>query len=374
MEAGEVTNRVDSVREYVNNIFDCIENAEDKRAAYIHSYGVSHCCALLAVKRGLDLELATIIGLLHDVYSYKTGFTVQHSYNGAEMIRVAFKYSLIDLFTEYEEIIIKSAIHHHSDKGYVHDEYDELLKDSDIFQHLSFDTTFRWVYGQRLLNTIKELSLPRLNITVLPKEQPTADPFIQSRVGDIAEILAEKKITGDRSDAEYMKIIRYYPEDTAFDELKNGWCAAFVYHCCLEARLSLPIRVPHTAKKVANCRFAGVGAWFEWGMENGFCHFEKDGFMPKRGDIVIYNNIIPNADKPENIAWHDHIGIVTSVDGNNLMAAEGNAGNKNISGIVRRTRDDTIGCYIRIPKDFLYDGWKIDFKTGETRIVNYTEG
>ena len=368
-----MTNRVESVREYVNNIFDRIENAENKRVAYIHSYGVSQCCALLAVKRGLDLEMAIVIGLLHDVYSYKTGITDLHSHNGAEMIRVAFKYSLTDLFTENEQTIIKSAIYHHSDKDHVHDKYDELLKDSDILQHLSFDAIFGWVYGQRFLNTIKELSLPMPSITVLPKEKSTATPFIQSRVGDIAEALAEKKIVGERSDADYIKIIRYYPEETAFDELKNGWCAAFVYHCCLEVGFSLPIRVPHTAKKVANCRFAGVGAWYEWGMDNGFCFFEKDGFNPERGDIVIYNNIIPKEDKPENSAWHDHIGIVLSYDGDSLMVAEGNADNKNVSGTISRKRDDTIGCYIRIPKDYKYDRWKIDFKTGEEKVVNYTE-
>lgn len=192
-------------------------------------------------------------------------------------------------------------------------------------------------------------------------------------MGDIAESLAAKKIVGDRSDTEYMKIIRYFPEETAFDELKNGWCAAFVYHCCLEAGLSLPIRVPHTAKKVADCRFAGVGAWYEWGIANAFCRFEKEGFTPERGDIVVYNNIIPKEDKPENSAWHDHIGIVISSDGDSLIVAEGNADNKNVSGIVNRERDSTIGCYIRIPEDYRYDGWKIDFKTGEVKIVNYTE-
>jgi len=66
-------NRLDQVREYVDNIFGNLENADEKRAAFIHSYGVAHCCSLLALKRGLDVEIATIIGFLHDVYSYKTG-------------------------------------------------------------------------------------------------------------------------------------------------------------------------------------------------------------------------------------------------------------------------------------------------------------
>ncbi len=106
-------------------------------------------------------------------------------------------------------------------------------------------------------------------------------------------------------------------------------------------------------------------------MENGFCHFEKDDFTPERGDIVIYNNIIPKEDKPENSTWCDHMGVVVFCRNDNLMVAEGNTGNKNVSDIISRRRDNTIGCYIRIPKDYIYDGWKIDFKTGKEKIVTF---
>ncbi|MDR3148520.1 MAG: CHAP domain-containing protein [Oscillospiraceae bacterium] len=364
-----MTNRLEQVKTYVNDIFDKIEDADEKRAAYIHSYGVSHCCALLALKRGLNVELATAIGLLHDVYSYKTGVTDWHSQNGAEMLRVAFKYDLIAPFTDEEQTIIKSAIYHHANKDLIHDEYDELLKDSDVFQRLSFDTAYGWAYGQRMLRVLKELLLPTPDITILPKEEIAINPFNPLYSADIAEALAKKKIIGEKTDADFMKMIRYYPEESAFDGLKNAWCATFVYHCCIEAGLALPIRVPHTAKKVANSRFNGVGAWYEWGREHGYCHFEKDGFVPKRGDIVIYNNIIPKEKKEENSLWHDHIGIVLSCDGDTLIVAEGNVENKNVADIVRREQGGTIGCYIRIPEDYAYNGWKIDFKTGETKIV-----
>lgn len=126
----------------MNRVFDRIEDAETRRAAYVHSYGVSQCCVLLALKRGLDPELAAVIGLLHDIYSYKTGLTALHSENGADMVRVVFKRDLRDLFSEDEQTIIKSAIYHHSDKGHVHDEYDELLKDSDVLFLLSFRTSY----------------------------------------------------------------------------------------------------------------------------------------------------------------------------------------------------------------------------------------
>lgn len=372
-EGGEVKDRLDCVRTYVNNIFDHIDNTDEKRTAYIHSYGVSQCGSLLAAKRGLNSELAAAIGLLHDVYRFKTGVTELHSQNGAEMVRVAFKYDLKDLFSDDEQTIIKSAVFHHANKDCVHDEYDELLKDSDILQWLSFDNTFGWIYGQRLIHTMKELSIPIPDITILPKKTATEKLFEQSLVAEIAESLAKKKITGEKSDTDYMKTIRYFPEETAFDELKNAWCAAFVYHCCLEAGLLLPIRVPHTVMNVADCRFACVVAWYEWGMGNGYCYFEKDGFVPKRGDIVIYNNIIPKEDKPENSTWCNHIGIVLSCDDNGLTVAEGNAKNKNVSDILSRKRDDTIGCYIRIPENYTYDGWKIDFKTGEVKTIVYSE-
>jgi len=361
-------NRIDCVREYVDNIFDGIGETENKHAAYIHSYGVSQCCALLALKRGLDVELATVMGLLHDVYSYSTGITKWHSHNGAEMVRVAFKHSLAGLFSDDEQILIKSAIFHHSDKDHVHDEYDELLKDSDILQHLSFDAQFGWIQGHRLNNVLKELQLPEPKISILPQKGAIIKPFVQSLVGDIAGTLAKRKIAGEGSDPDFMRLIRYYPEANAINELKNSWCAAFVFHCCFEAGLSLPIRIPDAANKTVKCRFAGVGAWYEWGMENGFCRFENDGFAPERGDIIIYSNIIPNEDKPENSAWHDHIGIVLSADLDYLIVAEGNADNRNVSDIIRRRCGDKVGCYIRIPRDYSYDRWETDFKTGEKRV------
>jgi hypothetical protein len=221
---------------------------------------------------------------------------------------------------------------------------------------------------------MNELSMPIPEITILPQEMTVAQMFKKSRFADIAETYANKNITGEKSNADFMKIIKYYPEDSIFDGLKNAWCAAFVYHCCIESGLMMPIRVPHTAKRVANTRFNGVDGWYGWGMESGFCYFEQDGFTPERGDIVVYNNIIPKEDKPENSTWCDHIGVVLSCDDDNLNVAEGNVGNKNVSGIVSRKRDGTIGCYIRIPEGYKYDGLKIDYKTGEEKVVNFMEG
>ena len=359
--------RIKKVQAYVNSIFDEIKDDDRKRKAYIHSYGVAQFCSMLALKRGLNPELANIIGLLHDVYAYKTGYRTLHAHNGAEMIRVAFKRELADIFTESEQTLIKSAVFHHTDKSHVHDEYDELIKDSDIFQLWMFDVCADVFLGDRIAKTAKELDivLPEaINDSEIPQKKVC---FNQLKIADIAEMLAQKKIIGERSNDDFIDIIKYFPENSAFDELKYAWCAAFVYHCCAEAGINLPIRAVHTAQKVCDYRFACVKAWYEWAKDKGFCFYEEDGFIPQRGDIVIYDNIIPKENKPQNSAWCDHTGIVLSCDGDYLTVAEGNADNQNVSGVIKRRRDKTIGCYIRIPDDYEYDGWKFDFKTGNIR-------
>ena len=151
----------------------------------------------------------------------------------------------------------------------------------------------------------------------------------------------------------------------------GAWCAAFVYHCCFEAGIKLPIRALHTAKMVSETRFACVSAWYEWGERYGFCFREWKGIEPEHGDIVIYDHIIPPELKPANSTWCDHIGVVLAAEPDALTVAEGNAGNLNVSGVMRRARDKSVGCYIRIPDGYEDDGWTRDFDTGETKIVDF---
>jgi len=361
--------RIDSIQKYVSAIFTEIADSEERLIAYNHTCGVEHACALIAAKRGLDTELASVCGLLHDIYSFKTGVRTFHAINGAEMVRVAFKYDLKGLYTEDEQLLIRSAIFHHSDKSHIHDAYDELLKDADVFQHWLYDTTSQnpKYLINRTLKLQKEFGLP---LSVLPDRQGKeydSTCFSRSRFADIAERFAINKLRGERTDSDYMDLIRYFPEESAFDELKNAWCAAFVYHCASSAGLALPIRY----EPLVNTRFACVHAWLEWGEKNGFCHPETDDVTPERGDIVIYDNVIPPENKPENSPWYDHIGVLLSVEGDKLTVAEGNAGNLNEAGIVPRRRSENIGRYLRIPEDYAYDGWKYDYKTGALRMESY---
>jgi hypothetical protein len=177
---------------------------------------------------------------------------------------------------------------------------------------------------------------------------------MKAELGDVAETLAAKRIIGEKSNSDFLELLKYYPKNDA-DEFKNCWCCAFVYQCCREAGLDLPLGTHKTVRKGHFRWFTSVVAWFEWAQINGFIHKESPDYIPARGDIVIYNNIIPDKYKQKDSLWCDHIGIVLSAGNGTLLVAEGNINNQNISGVIQRNRDDTIGYYIRIPEDYVSD-------------------
>ena len=132
-----IPDRIEKVRHVVNTILRAQPDEEQRRFGVTHLYGVAQACALLALKRGLDAELGTISGLLHDLWARKSGDPTDHGRRGAVLAREI----LVDLgcFTESEIAIICEAIAHHSIKEQVHDVYDELLKDADVLDHFFYN-------------------------------------------------------------------------------------------------------------------------------------------------------------------------------------------------------------------------------------------
>jgi len=182
---------------------------------------------------------------------------------------------------------------------------------------------------------------------------------------DIAEKFAAASVTGSRQNRKYMNMIRHWPEDSAFDDLKNGWCASFVYHCFYEAGIILPIRwltIDH--------RFAGVTQWYTWGKKLGFYIKDEPGVIPERGDIIIYRNSISPENKSEDQRDipTDHIGIILSCDGADYTVAEGNVNNENVSGILTKPLHLNAEGYIRIDNSFNYKDWKFDYMNGTERL------
>ena len=105
-----------------------------------HLYGVSRSCAFIAMKRGLDTEIAAICGMLHDIYQVTAGTTEDHAIEGAvvaEKMLTATKQ-----FSAEEIKIITTAISRHSKKRKIHDPYDEVLKDADVMDHCFYNPVF----------------------------------------------------------------------------------------------------------------------------------------------------------------------------------------------------------------------------------------
>jgi len=150
-------NRLELVRNEIDTILLNRENIDNRPEGYIHLYGVAQNCTMLAIKRGLNIELCTIAGLLHDIYTYKIGYVKDHAVLGA--LEAENLLRDLEMFTDEEIEIIKTAISHHSDKKTKHDKYSELLKDADLLQDSLYNTTFEVKHRKRLKKAFKNLNI-----------------------------------------------------------------------------------------------------------------------------------------------------------------------------------------------------------------------
>ena len=133
----EVTgmNRLERLRERVDALLLALPDAGERRCAYVHLYGVSQLCVLLALKRGPAADVAAAAGMLHDLAAYTDMDPREHAGRSAAMAA-----PLLDgLYSPEETEQIVCAIARHSDKQTRQEPLDELLKDADAFQHLLYD-------------------------------------------------------------------------------------------------------------------------------------------------------------------------------------------------------------------------------------------
>lgn len=156
--------RVGEVWKRVKKIFTRINEMPN---VFPHLCGVSRICVLLAVKRGENVELAEMAGVLHDIaYLYNLdvepyniqGITSQnHAEMGAE---IAMQILLeINLTSEQENEIICGAIRKHDDKNNIDTPFDELLKDADVFDHGLCSIMAKKFRGERWDKVCQELGM-----------------------------------------------------------------------------------------------------------------------------------------------------------------------------------------------------------------------
>jgi len=114
--------------------------SHNPRVYFSHLYCVSHFCTLLALKRHLNVELATTCGMLHDIANINGNGGDNHALKGAEEAEELLR--TINLYNDDEIKTIITAISRHNDKNTVHEPYDELLKDADVMSHCFYNHDF----------------------------------------------------------------------------------------------------------------------------------------------------------------------------------------------------------------------------------------
>lgn len=151
-------------------------NVEDGERESSKIWELKHCSSctqigrMLALKRGLDIELTEVICVLHDIFVIDTGKYENHAEEGAKIAsEILFE---TKMFSEAEISIITEAIAHHSEKQiYTKNPYIELVKDADVYDCSLYAGTHPYYkkhkpqevyeqYLQRIKRVSKELNLP----------------------------------------------------------------------------------------------------------------------------------------------------------------------------------------------------------------------
>ena len=131
--------RLKELRKYVDAELNKLEDADKRTSAVVHLYGVSLAATMIAKKRGLDPEIASMAAMLHDLHAYKTGSYDDHAHLGADLARKIL--GELKLTDETETDMICSAIYHHDDKLVTDGPMDEVLKDADVIDHCLKDSS-----------------------------------------------------------------------------------------------------------------------------------------------------------------------------------------------------------------------------------------
>ena len=131
--------RLKELRKIVDAEINKMEDPDKRISATAHLYGVSLAATMIAKKRGLDPEIASMAAMLHDLHAYKSGSYDDHAHLGADLARQILTELALTDDAETEQIC--SAIYHHDDKLVVDGPMGEVLKDADVIDHCLKDSS-----------------------------------------------------------------------------------------------------------------------------------------------------------------------------------------------------------------------------------------
>lgn len=165
--------------------------------------------------------------------------------------------------------------------------------------------------------------------------------------------VAKEWLGYNEKDGSHMKIVNTYNDHKPLARSykvtnKDSWCATFVSACSIKAGMTDIIPTECSCQRMIDL-FKGINAWKE-----------EDNYVPSSGDIIFYDWQDNNSG--DNKGWSDHVGIVESCDGTNIIVIEGNKNDR-----VERRTIKVNAQYIRgygVPK---YDKESVKVPNEETK-------
>jgi uncharacterized protein YgiM (DUF1202 family) len=128
---------------------------------------------------------------------------------------------------------------------------------------------------------------------------------------------AQKYLGLNERDAKHLEILSIYnnhrPLARGYAVMPSDpWCATFVSAMGIKCGLSDIMPTECGCGNMVEL-YKKIGRWVE-----------ADDYVPKIGDIVMYDWQDTTGSAKDNVGYPDHVGIVAMIDGNNMQIIEGN--------------------------------------------------
>ena len=128
---------------------------------------------------------------------------------------------------------------------------------------------------------------------------------------------AQKYLGLNERDAKHLEILSIYNSHRPLARSyavkpTDAWCATFVSAMGIKCGLSDIMPTECGCGNMVEL-YKKIGRWVE-----------ADDYVPKIGDIVMYDWQDTTGSAKDNVGYPDHVGIVAMIDGNNMQIIEGN--------------------------------------------------
>jgi uncharacterized protein len=131
-----------------------------------HMYSSSQLAKILALKRGVDLEIAALTAALHDIAVVITKKTEGHAEKAEKYVEEAIEKfnnsndeSFPKITPEETELIVAAIIKHSDKEEYSDDVFIELLKDVDSLDRYLHGVRTEGAYLERSKRVLKEFGI-----------------------------------------------------------------------------------------------------------------------------------------------------------------------------------------------------------------------